>query len=47
MSVIAVRDGERLIAPMTVETVLPRGAELLLLGSLAQRRTFSEAFEQE
>jgi Trk K+ transport system NAD-binding subunit len=47
MSVIAVRDGGRLITPMTVETVLPAGAELLLLGSLDQRRTFSESFEEE
>lgn len=45
MSVVAIRDGDRLITPITVETILPPGSELLLLGSLAQRRRFGEAFE--
>jgi voltage-gated potassium channel len=47
MSVIAVRSGERIITPMTVETILPRGSELLLLGSMEQRRKFGVAFEQK
>jgi Trk K+ transport system NAD-binding subunit len=46
MSVIAVRSGDRIIAPMTVETILPAGSELLLLGSLEQRHKFGEAFEK-
>jgi voltage-gated potassium channel len=46
MSVIAVRQGERLIVPIKTEMMLPAGAELLMLGSLEQRRKFAEAFER-
>jgi Trk K+ transport system NAD-binding subunit len=47
MSVIAVRNGTELITPITVEMILPRGSELLLLGSMEQRRKFGEAFEDD
>jgi Trk K+ transport system NAD-binding subunit len=45
MSVVGIQQGEELIAPLTVETPLQAGAELLMLGSLGQRRTFGEEFE--
>jgi Trk K+ transport system NAD-binding subunit len=45
MSVVALQQGEHLTAQLTVETILPAGADLLLLGSLEQRRAFAEAFE--
>ena len=45
MSVIAVRHGEEYISTLTGETVLPPGGELLMLGSLNQRRSFGAAFD--
>jgi hypothetical protein len=33
------------IAQLTSEMLLPRGAELLMLGSTEQRRAFAEAFD--
>ncbi len=46
MSVVAIqRDGD-LITPLTIETALAAGTDLLMLGSLEQRKTFAEAFEQ-
>lgn len=45
MSVIAVRHGEEYISTLTGETVLPPGGELLMLGSLHQRRSFGAAFD--
>ncbi len=45
MSVVAVQHGGRFISPLTVDTVLPGGGELLLLGSLDQRRSFGQAFQ--
>ena len=45
MSVIAVRHGEEYISTLTGETVLPPGGELLMLGSLDQRRQFGAAFD--
>jgi Trk K+ transport system NAD-binding subunit len=44
LSVVAIRQGTELTAPLTSETVLPRGAELLMLGSDQQRAAFVEAF---
>ena len=35
----------RLIVPLTVETSLPPGAELVMLGSLPQRQAFADVFE--
>ena len=46
MSVVALQHDDRLIAPLTVETVLLEGADLLVLGSLDQRRAFADAFEK-
>ena len=45
MSVIAVRHGEEYISTLTGETILPPGGELLMLGSLHQRRSFGAAFD--
>ncbi len=45
MSVVAVQHDERFISPLTADTVLPGGGELLLLGSLEQRRSFGQAFQ--
>jgi Trk K+ transport system NAD-binding subunit len=44
LSVVALQRGEELIAPLTSETVLPGGAQLLMLGSPEQRAAFAEAF---
>jgi Trk K+ transport system NAD-binding subunit len=46
MSVVAVQDGEQLVIQLTGGTPLPDGAMLLILGSLEQRRAFTEAFEE-
>ena len=45
MSVIAVRRGEEYISTLTGETILPPDGELLMLGSLHQRRSFGAAFD--
>ena len=45
MSVIAVHRGEEYISTLTGETILPPGGELLMLGSLQQRRLFGAAFD--
>jgi Trk K+ transport system NAD-binding subunit len=45
LSVVALRTGENLEVQLTAETILGSGAELLVLGSRDQRRTFAEAFE--
>ena len=45
MSVVALQRDDRFIGPLTADTVLPPGGELLLLGSLAQRRAFAQAFD--
>ncbi|MGQ0732323.1 MAG: potassium channel family protein [Acidobacteriota bacterium] len=45
LSVVALRHGDQLAVQLTAETVLADGAELLVLGSRDQRRTFTEAFE--
>jgi Trk K+ transport system NAD-binding subunit len=44
LSVMALQHGEELQAPLTSETALPAGAELITLGSDAQRAAFTEAF---
>lgn len=46
MSVVALKHGESMATQLTAETVLPADAELLMLGSLEQRRAFNEAFER-
>ena len=45
MSVVAVQHDGRFISPLTADTVLPDEGELLLLGSLEQRRSFGQAFQ--
>ena len=45
MSVIGIQQGGQYISTLTAETILPPDGELLLLGSLHQRRTFGEAFD--
>ena len=44
LSVVAVRRGQELTAPLTSDTLLPAGAELIMLGSDEQRAAFSRAF---
>ncbi len=46
MSVVAVRQGDQVTTELGPDTLLPAGAELLMLGTVAQRRAFAEAFEQ-
>ena len=45
LSVVALQQGEDVITQLTSEMLLPRGAELLMLGSTEQRRAFAEAFD--
>lgn len=45
LSVVALRVGDQLITQLTAETVLPAGADLLMLGNREQRRVFAENFE--
>lgn len=47
MSVVALEDGDNLMAQLSADSILPAGAELLMLGSLDQRRRFAEVFETE
>jgi Trk K+ transport system NAD-binding subunit len=44
LSVVALQHGPELTAPITSETVLPRGAELVMLGSEQQRMVFDQEF---
>jgi Trk K+ transport system NAD-binding subunit len=44
LSVIALQQGDQLIAPLAAETRLPAGAELFMLGSHEQRDVFNQAF---
>ena len=44
ISVVALRRGEELTVPLTSDTVLPDGSELLMLGSDEQRAAFTQAF---
>ena len=46
LSVVALQQGDVLIEPLTSETLLPAGAELLVLGSQEQRAAFEEAFRK-
>jgi len=46
MSVVAVERDGSLVTGLTAETVLPEKASLIMLGSLDQRRTFAEQFEE-
>jgi voltage-gated potassium channel len=44
LSVVALQQGTQLLTQLTTETPLPAGADLLMLGSLDQRRVFAETF---
>ena len=44
LSVIALKRGEQLAAPLVSETLLPAGTDLVMLGSHEQRATFNEVF---
>jgi Trk K+ transport system NAD-binding subunit len=44
LSVVALQQGERLSGSLTSETLLPAGADLLMLGSHEQRTRFDEFF---
>jgi Trk K+ transport system NAD-binding subunit len=44
LSVVALQQGERLSGSLTSETLLPAGADLLMLGSHEQRARFDEFF---
>jgi voltage-gated potassium channel len=45
LSVVALQQGDDLITQLTSEMLLPRHAELLMLGSAEQRQVFAEAFD--
>jgi Trk K+ transport system NAD-binding subunit len=47
LCVIALQDGERFVTELHSQTVLPAGAELVMIGSLEQRRAFSDAYGVE
>jgi Trk K+ transport system NAD-binding subunit len=47
LSVVALQQGEALVSPLTAETVLLDGANLLMLGSPEQRAAFGQAFAAE
>ncbi|HXW04347.1 MAG TPA: NAD-binding protein [Vicinamibacterales bacterium] len=47
LSVVAIQHDSQLTALLTSETVLPAGADLLMLGSHDQRAAFAEAFGRE
>jgi voltage-gated potassium channel len=44
LSVVALQQGPQMLTQLTAETPLPAGADLLMLGSLEQRRAFADAF---
>ena len=44
LSVVALQHGEQLTAPLTSDTRLPAGAELVMLGGDGQRAAFADAF---
>ena len=46
MSVVALQQGDVLTAPLASETILPKGASLLMLGSPEQRNAFAGAFKK-
>lgn len=46
LSVVAVDAGSSLITQLTADTVLPKRATLLMLGSAGQRQQFAEQFEK-
>ena len=46
LSVVALQHGEQLTAPLTSETILPAGSELIMLGSHEQRTEFQRVFEK-
>lgn len=45
-SVVALQDGDRMVTQLTADTLLPKAAVLLMLGSVEQRRAFADAFEK-
>jgi Trk K+ transport system NAD-binding subunit len=47
LSVVAVQEGDALTAPLTAETILPAGADLIVLGSNEQRARFEEEFGRQ
>jgi Trk K+ transport system NAD-binding subunit len=46
LSVVAVRQAGRLFAELNADTILPEAGELLMLGSVEQRKTFADLFEK-
>lgn len=46
LSVVALQHGDQLLTHLTAETFLPAGGDLLMLGSVDQRRAFAEAFPE-
>ena len=47
LSVVALKDGDRVSTDLSADVTLGAGAELVMIGSLGQRRQFAEVFEQE
>jgi Trk K+ transport system NAD-binding subunit len=46
LSVVALKIGDQLVTQLTAETMLPAGAQLLMLGNREQRKVFAENFER-
>ena len=46
LSVVALKERDHLTAPLTSETILPSGAELIMLGSHEQRGEFGKLFRR-
>jgi K+/H+ antiporter YhaU regulatory subunit KhtT len=44
LTVVALRHANELKTPLTSDTLLPQGAELLMLGSDEQRTAFADAY---
>jgi hypothetical protein len=44
---VALHHGERIVTPLTSDTVLPAEAELLMLGSVEQRRKFESTCQED
>ncbi len=47
LSVVALKDGDRVSTDLSADVTLGAGAELVMIGSLGQRRQFAEVFEQD
>lgn len=44
LSVIALKDNDEITTSLTADTVLPKGAEIIMLGNIEMRNTFNELY---